>query len=77
MTLGRPVSAAERSGDYLTTREVELETGIPAGTLRYWRATNQGPASFALTAKKIVYRRAALQEWIAAQEAATTRGGVV
>ncbi|MCD2153438.1 helix-turn-helix domain-containing protein [Rhodococcus cerastii] len=62
--------------EILTTAQVEEMTGIPAGTLRYWRATNQGPASFALTAKKIVYRRSELEKWIATREAASTRGGV-
>lgn len=77
MALRNHADISAQVEEYLSTQQVEEETGIPAGTLRYWRATNQGPASFALTAKKIVYRRSELEKWIAAQEAATTRGGVL
>ncbi|WP_213572465.1 helix-turn-helix domain-containing protein [Rhodococcus sp. USK13] len=60
---------------YLTTKQVSEQTGIAAATLRYWRHVGTGPASFAL-GKRIVYKRSALLAWLAAQEAATTRGGV-
>lgn len=60
--------------ELLTTHQVEQEFGIPEGTLRYWRHLGIGPASFRLGRKKVVYRRAALLEWIAAQEKSTTRG---
>lgn len=62
------------SDEYLTTRTVSDETGINAGTLRYWRATDQGPPSFSL-GKRVVYRRSELTRWIADQEQATRRGG--
>lgn len=60
--------------EYMTTADVAGETGINAGTLRYWRSTNQGPPSFSL-GKRVVYRRAELEKWIAEQEQATRRGG--
>lgn len=60
--------------EYMTTVQVSQETGINAGTLRYWRSTNQGPASFSL-GKRVVYRRSEVVRWIAEQEAATRRGG--
>lgn len=60
--------------EYMTTVQVSQETGINAGTLRYWRSTNQGPASFSL-GKRVVYRRSEVERWIAEQEAATRRGG--
>jgi predicted DNA-binding transcriptional regulator AlpA len=60
--------------EIMTTRQVSETTGIPVGTLRFWRHTNQGPASFSL-GKKVVYRRSELEAWIAEQEAATRRGG--
>lgn len=60
----------------LTTRQVSEETGIPVSTLRYYRQTGTGPASFALTPRKVVYRRSAVWRWIEAQEAASSRGGL-
>lgn len=60
--------------DILTTAEVSKETGLPVGTLRYYRHLNRGPASFQL-GRRVVYRRAEVESWIAAQEATTTRGG--
>jgi predicted DNA-binding transcriptional regulator AlpA len=62
--------------EYLTTKEVSAETGIAEGTLRYWRHSNEGPASFSLGGKRVVYRRSEIQRWIAEQESATRRGGV-
>lgn len=60
--------------EFMSTGQVSQETGINAGTLRYWRSTNQGPTSFAL-GKRVVYRRSEVERWIAEQEAATRRGG--
>lgn len=63
------------SVEFLTTAEVSALTGIPAGTWRYWRSTGQGPASFNMGAKRVVYRRSEIDRWIAEQEATTSRGG--
>ena len=63
-------------GEILTTKQVAQEYGINEGTLRYWRHYDLGPASFALGRKRVVYRRNEIEKWIAAQEAASTRGGV-
>lgn len=60
--------------EYMSTGQVSQETGIPEATLRYWRHTNSGPASFTL-GKRVVYRRSEIQRWIAEQEAAICRGG--
>lgn len=62
---------------HLTTTEVSKLTGIAPGTLRFWRSVDRGPASFALTPKRVVYRLSELEKWIAAREAATTRGGIL
>ena len=34
--------------ELMTTKDVENEYGIPEGTLRYYRSTGIGPASFRL-----------------------------
>ncbi|MGD9619817.1 MAG: helix-turn-helix transcriptional regulator [Mycolicibacterium sp.] len=64
--------------ELLHTKQVEQDYGINAGTLRYWRSTNQGPASFTLGPRgRVVYRRSDVESWIAEQEQATRRGGGV
>ncbi|MGV0790483.1 helix-turn-helix transcriptional regulator [Mycolicibacterium sp. XJ1819] len=60
--------------EYLDTRAVSEQTGIPAATLRYWRHADTGPASFTL-GRRVVYRRDEVERWITAQEQATGRGG--
>jgi predicted DNA-binding transcriptional regulator AlpA len=59
----------------LSTEDVSKMTGIPAGTLRYYRHSDQGPANFMLGGRRVVYRRADVQAWIDEQEQATRRGG--
>jgi predicted DNA-binding transcriptional regulator AlpA len=61
--------------DLLTTAQVAKLTGLSPATLRYWRHADEGPASFRL-GRKVMYRRVEVARWIAAQEKATTRGGV-
>lgn len=60
--------------EIIGTIEVSQMTGLPKGTLRYFRSTNQGPASFTL-GRRVVYRLSEVQRWIAEQERATRRGG--
>lgn len=61
--------------DLMTTKDVESEFGVPEGTLRYFRSTGVGPASFRL-AGRVRYRRDDVLGWVAEQERATRRGGV-
>ena len=61
--------------ELMTTKDIENEYGIPEGTLRYYRSTGVGPASFRLGGR-VRYRRAEVLSWIAEQERATRRGGV-
>ncbi len=51
-------------------------TGVPVGTLRFWRATNQGPRSY-VVGRRLWYDIDDLQAWLEAQKAASARGGVV
>ncbi|EFV91667.1 hypothetical protein ES5_09862 [Dietzia cinnamea P4] len=62
------------SDPIITPAQLSEETGIPVGTLRYWRHAGTGPESFKL-GRRVVYRRSAVDAWINAQELATTRGG--
>lgn len=61
--------------DFMTTEQVSELTGVHAGTLRYWRHANKGPASFKL-GTRVMYRRTAVMAWIAVCEMETKRGGV-
>lgn len=65
-----------KSDELLHTKQVEQLYGINAGTLRFWRSANQGPASFTLGPRgRVVYRRSEVERWLAEQETATKRGG--
>ncbi len=61
--------------ELLGVSEVAALTGLPAGTLRYWRSAGLGPASFKI-GRRVVYRRESVDQWISEQEKATVRGGV-
>lgn len=60
----------------MTTTQVEAYTNIPAATLRWWRHRGEGPASYVLGGRKVVYDLADLDAWLDAQKAATVRGGI-
>jgi excisionase family DNA binding protein len=62
------------SDDLLTVDEIAAELRVPEGTFRSWRAQNRGPKSFKI-GRRVVYRRADVIAWLAAQEQATARGG--
>ncbi|QCQ94043.1 helix-turn-helix transcriptional regulator [Rhodococcus sp. SGAir0479] len=66
----------ERRETYLTTKQVSTMTGIPEGTLRFWRHTGDGPRSHTLGRKRVVYPLSGLNDWLAAQESNNVRGGV-
>lgn len=62
--------------EYMAISDVSAATGIAAGTLRYWRHINEGPASFKM-GRRVMYRRDDVEAWIAAQRAKSTRGELV
>jgi predicted DNA-binding transcriptional regulator AlpA len=58
----------------LRTSQVSEQIGIPVATLRWWRHRGEGPPSFKLGKKTVVYRADELDVWIATGKANTTRG---
>lgn len=69
-------AVATQMEQYLSTKQVSEMTGLPLGTLRYWRHCNTGPESQTLGRKRVVYKLSKLTEWLAAQENNSVRGGV-
>jgi predicted site-specific integrase-resolvase len=55
----------------MTRREAALFLGVSEETLRAWEHAGTGPALIRISARKAVYPRDALTEFLAAQ----TRGG--
>ncbi|WP_241666472.1 DNA-binding protein [Mycobacterium marseillense] len=49
-------------------------TGVPVGTLRFWRATNQGPRSY-VVGGRLWYDVPDLEAWLYEQKAQSVRGG--
>jgi hypothetical protein len=62
--------------ELLRSAEVSDETGIPVATLRWWRHRGEGPPSFNLGRKTVVYAADQLAIWIESQRQASERGGV-
>ena len=58
----------------LSTTEVSEITGLSESTLRYFRATDQGPKSGKL-GRRVVYKSEDVTTWIEEQLEATARGG--
>ncbi|MGA4670448.1 helix-turn-helix transcriptional regulator [Propionibacteriaceae bacterium Y1923] len=55
--------------DILTTDQVSTMTNIPPATLRYWRHIGEGPKSFKLGRRKVMYRRVDVLAWLEQQYA--------
>ena len=59
----------------LSTAQAAKYTGLAESTLRYYRHAGTGPASYSV-GSKIFYDLSDLDDWLAAQKAASLRGGV-
>jgi hypothetical protein len=59
----------------LSTAQAAEYTGLAESTLRYYRHAGTGPASYTV-GSKVFYDVSDLADWLAAQKAATLRGGV-
>lgn len=53
-----------RSEHHLTTAQTSELLNVPVATLRWWRHTGQGPRSFRMGARKVMYRRADIETWL-------------
>ena len=62
-------------GSLLATKQLSGASGIPEGTLRYWRSRDEGPPSFVLGRKRVVYRWSDFLDWMEQQEQQSRRGG--
>jgi predicted DNA-binding transcriptional regulator AlpA len=58
--------------DLLTPAEVAGMVRLPVGTLSYFRSAGGGPAYFKL-GRRVMYRRSAVESWVAEQEAKEQR----
>jgi DNA-binding transcriptional MerR regulator len=68
-----------REGENGVIERVKVEgasqiTGVPVGTLRFWRATDQGPRSYVI-GRRLWYDVADLDAWLDEQKAQSARGG--
>jgi predicted DNA-binding transcriptional regulator AlpA len=57
--------------ELLDSKGLQALTGTPASTWRYWATIGQGPPSFKI-GKRRVWRRSAVMQWLAEQEASGT-----
>ncbi|MET4432076.1 helix-turn-helix domain-containing protein [Mycolicibacterium sp. 624] len=70
----RALHALADPPDRMTTAEAARYTGLADATLRYYRHAGIGPVSYRF-GSKVFYDRADLDAWMAAQRAASVRGG--
>lgn len=56
--------------EYMTTDEVAELLRTPVETLRFWRQTGKGPASFKL-GRRVLYSRSVVERFVADAQAAS------
>ncbi|WP_006247205.1 helix-turn-helix domain-containing protein [Mycolicibacterium tusciae] len=54
-----------RNGDLLTVADVAAMTRMSVGTLRYWRHTGSGGPPSVKLGRRVLYRRADVENWLA------------
>ena len=64
----RPDDAGSILAGWISRRELARELGLTEDTLRRWESRRTGPACVR-AGRRVYYRRAAVQDWLAAQEA--------
>ena len=74
MVMSMTTNADRQLPTRLNTAQASEYLGIPVATLRWFRHMGQGPRSYRL-GHRAFYDLADLQAWVAAQKAATQRGG--
>jgi predicted DNA-binding transcriptional regulator AlpA len=60
----------------LRTKEVAEQIGVSENTLRWWRHTGQGPKSFTLGARRVVYDVDDVTRWVEEQYEAADKKAV-
>jgi hypothetical protein len=62
-----PAAIAGVLADYLNTDQLAAELNVAPLNVDRWRRAKHGPP-FTLVGRKVLYRRASVEEWLAAQE---------
>lgn len=58
----------------LTTAEAAEYMNVAVGTLRWWRHVGQGPTSFVIGMRKVMYRKEDIDTWLESQYASAVGG---
>ncbi|ADG99240.1 regulatory protein MerR [Segniliparus rotundus DSM 44985] len=67
---------AHEFDEILSAKEAAKLLGLTPGTLRYYRHKGRGPKSF-ICGRLTKYRKSELIAWLQAQEAASSKGGII
>jgi len=59
---------ASHFADFLSEAELAKQLKLTTRTLQIWRARGEGPAFARVGRKRIVYRIAAVRDWLESQE---------
>lgn len=57
----------------LTFRDIAEQTGIPEGTLRYWRHIGEGPEGYKI-GRRVCFPESKVKAWFD-EQTSSTRGG--
>ena len=62
--------------ELLTTVEAAAVAGVTESTLRYWRHVGEGPKSFTLGRRKVMYKKSDVVAWLDEQYAKADAGAM-